>query len=265
LGEPLLHKALDGYNCTIFAYGQTGSGKTFNMTGTPEQPGIIPRLNEALFDRIDSAPPNLRFLVTVSYLEIYNEHVHDLLNPHGRDMKIREHPKLGVYVEGLAELVVKSHDDIQRLQEQGNRIRTVAATNMNMESSRSHSIFMVKVEQKDMDKESNAFRSIVNLVDLAGSERADSTGATGDRLKEGAAINKSLSALGNVINALADPKKRAAFIPYRDSKLTRILQVLLPGPWMARCVLIRSALVGVAGWEHNDGDARGHFPGRDQL
>eukprot|EP01137_Pigoraptor_chileana_P006205 Opistho-2@50302 len=230
LGAPLLKKALEGYNATIFAYGQTGSGKTYNMTGMPDSPGIIPLMNKELFDIIGAAPPNMRYLVTVSYLEIYNEKIYDLLNPSERELKVRQHPQLGIYVDGIAELVVKSHEDIQTLQEQGNKVRTVASTNMNLVSSRSHSIFTMKIEQKDMNNLSNqGLNAKVNLVDLAGSERADSTGATGERLKEGAAINKSLSALGNVINALADPKKLSGHVPYRDSKLTRILQESLGG------------------------------------
>src|SRR5262249_32898121 len=147
-----------------------------------------------------------RFLVTVSYLEIYNEVIHDLLNPTDKDLKVRQHPSLGIYVEDLAELVVKSHADIERLMVQGNKVRAVGETNMNANSSRSHSVFTIKIEQKTLQNDGTpGLIAKINLVDLAGSERAASTGATGNRLKEGAAINKSLSALGNVINALADP------------------------------------------------------------
>eukprot|EP01135_Chromosphaera_perkinsii_P002646 Nk52_evm14s226 gene=Nk52_evmTU14s226 len=232
LGAPLLRKALEGYNTTIFAYGQTGSGKTYNMTGSSDTPGMIPQMNRELYRHIEETAGSKKFLVTCSYLEIYNERIHDLLNPSDKEMKVRQHPTLGVYVEGLAELVVRSFRDIQRLQEQGNKVRTVGATNMNEQSSRSHSIFTIKIDQKNSsggEEDSSSLRAHINLVDLAGSERAASTGATGDRLKEGAAINKSLSALGNVINALADPKRSQGHVPYRDSKLTRILQESLGG------------------------------------
>eukprot|EP00054_Salpingoeca_dolichothecata_P019952 m.125031 g.125031 ORF g.125031 m.125031 type:complete len:681 (+) comp23441_c0_seq2:109-2151(+) len=229
LGAPMLEKAMQGYNATIFAYGQTGAGKSYSMTGTDESPGIIPAMNKEMFRLIQEAPENMKYFVTVSYLEIYNEHIHDLLNPHGKDMKVRQHPKLGIYVENLAELVVRSWEDIAALLEQGNKVRTVGATEMNKESSRSHSVFTISLQQKDERSNSEGVGAKINLVDLAGSERADSTGATGDQLKEGAAINKSLSALGNVINCLADPKKKSGHIPYRDSKLTRILQESLGG------------------------------------
>eukprot|EP00033_Pygsuia_biforma_P002681 GCRY01002962.1.p1 GENE.GCRY01002962.1~~GCRY01002962.1.p1 ORF type:complete len:710 (-),score=213.57 GCRY01002962.1:424-2553(-) len=229
LGVPLLESAFAGYNATIFAYGQTGAGKSYSMTGNESARGIIPQMNKDIFAKIEEAPSSMKYLVTVSFLEIYREEVKDLLNPSGKDLKVREHPKLGVYVEHLAELVVKSHQDVMRLMDQGNHIRAVASTNMNDTSSRSHSVFTVKIAAKDEDNEHGGYHAKINLVDLAGSERQASTGATGDRLKEGAAINKSLSALGNVINALADPKKKAKFIPYRDSKLTRILQESLGG------------------------------------
>ncbi|KAH8087763.1 hypothetical protein JL720_7083 [Aureococcus anophagefferens] len=234
IGAPLITKALEGYNGTMFAYGQTGSGKTFTMMGVPSDgdlQGIIPRLTGDLFGRVDGvlkdkggdlggsprgasrgkppavdadgeaagAPGEVRFMITVSYLEIYNEVIHDLLNPtSGDNLKIREHPDLGIYVEPLCELSVtgqdkgdstsvKNPDDIFRLLDQGNKL---------------------------------------NLVDLAGSERASKTGAEGSTLKEGAAINQSLMALGGVINALSEG---APFVPYRNSKLTRLLQESLGG------------------------------------
>jgi kinesin family protein 1/kinesin family protein 3/17 len=136
LCEPLLEKAMDGYNATVFAYGQTGAGKTYSMTGTEEEPGVIPLMHQDMFSRIEAAPPNLQFFVTVSYLEIYQEVIYDLLNPSGKDMKVRQHPQLGVYVEDLAELVVRNEDDIAQLQEQGNKVRKMAATEMNHSSSR---------------------------------------------------------------------------------------------------------------------------------
>eukprot|EP00002_Diphylleia_rotans_P039483 TRINITY_DN9166_c0_g1_i5.p1 TRINITY_DN9166_c0_g1~~TRINITY_DN9166_c0_g1_i5.p1 ORF type:complete len:682 (+),score=200.92 TRINITY_DN9166_c0_g1_i5:343-2388(+) len=230
LAIPLMEKAFDGYNGTMFAYGQTGSGKSFSMMGYGANQGIIPRMNRAIFSKIRSLSQN-RFLVTVSYLEIYNEVVRDLLNPTDKDLKIRENPKIGIYVEGLAEMVVKTPEEVERYIDQGTKARSVGATNMNEHSSRSHSVFTVRIEQRPENATANSKATVskLNLVDLAGSERADRTGATGDRLKEGAAINKSLSALGNVISTLADPEKRKGHVPYRDSKLTRILQESLGG------------------------------------
>jgi len=236
LGAPVIVQALEGFNSTIFAYGQTGSGKTHSMMGSPNDRGIIPRLNEQLFGQLESklaSNANAKFLVTVSYLEIYNEVIKDLLNPSDKQLKIREHPQMGIYVQSLAELVVSSGAQLSTLIEQGNSVRQVAATQMNERSSRSHSCFTIKIEQKDtqtigdVEKE-KILKSKLNLVDLAGSERASKTGATGDRLKEGAAINKSLAALGNVINSLADAKP-GGHVPYRDSKLTRLLQESLGG------------------------------------
>ena len=225
LGRPIVDKALAGYNGTIFAYGQTGSGKTFSMMGDAEAPGIIPLMNDDLFAKLaamQAARPELKFLCLVSYLEIYNEVVKDLLNPSDKQLNIREHPEMGVYVQDLAEIVVRDGADVARLLAQGQKVRHVAATNMNERSSRSHSCFTLKVEQRVVertgDKEKTTTLSAkINLVDLAGSERADKTGATGDTLKQGAAINKSLSALGNVINALAEAKPGKGHLPYRDS------------------------------------------------
>lgn len=185
------------------------------------------------------------FLVTVSYLEIYNEVIKDLLNPSDKQLKLREHAKTGVFVENLAELVVENEAAVTDLLEQGNKVRRVAATQMNERSSRSHSVFTIRLEQKTEEEVGTVTRqrmlsSKLNLVDLAGSERADKTGATGDRLREGAAINKSLSALANVINSLAEGKPH---IPYRDSKLTRLLQQSLGG----NSHTVRSPLLSTAG------------------
>ena len=237
LGLPIVDKALAGYNGTIFAYGQTGSGKTFSMMGDAESPGIIPLMNGDLFAKLEAmraARPELQFLCLVSYLEIYNEVVKDLLNPSDKQLNIREHPEMGVYVQDLAEIVVKGGADVARLLEQGQKVRHVAATNMNERSSRSHSCFTLKIEQRVVERRGDKEKTTtltakINLVDLAGSERADKTGASGDTLKQGAAINKSLSALGNVINALAEGKAGKGHIPYRDSKLTRLLQHSLGG------------------------------------
>ncbi|EEY57553.1 kinesin-like protein [Phytophthora infestans T30-4] len=246
IAKPLVDQALQGYNGTIFAYGQTGSGKTHTMMGSGDDHGIVPLMNGDLFARINASDAEntnsddegaVKYLVTVSFLEIYNEVIKDLLNPSDKVLKIREHPDMGIYVEQLAELVVRDPADVTRLLEQGNKVRQVAATQMNERSSRSHSCFTIKISSKRSQvmagvRKETCMNAKINLVDLAGSERASKTGATGDRLKEGAAINKSLSALGNVINMLASSdktRKGKAHIPYRDSKLTRLLQESLGG------------------------------------
>ncbi|OQR86076.1 kinesin, partial [Thraustotheca clavata] len=234
VAQPLVDQAFQGYNGTIFAYGQTGSGKTHTMMGSGEDNGIIPKMNDDLFARVTSQTnDSTKYLITVSFLEIYNEVIKDLLNPSDKVLKIREHPDMGIYVEHLAELVVRDPIDVTRLIEEGNKVRQVAATQMNERSSRSHSCFTIKIGSKRTETLNDITRETImnakiNLVDLAGSERAAKTGATGDRLKEGAAINKSLSALGNVINMLADKSKKG-HVPYRDSKLTRLLQESLGG------------------------------------
>ena len=235
LARPIVTKSLQGFNGTVFAYGQTGSGKSWSMMGSEDQPGVIPRLNDDIFaeiHKIKEASTTKEIMITVAYLEIYNEVIKDLLNPSDKKLEVRQHPKLGIYVQGLAELVVQSSEDVVKYIDSGNRVRKVASTNMNARSSRSHSCFILKIKQKDVEKISEdqqrttELSAKINLVDLAGSERQDKTGATGARLKEGAAINKSLSTLGQVINSLAKGDKH---IPYRDSKLTRLLQESLGG------------------------------------
>jgi len=235
LGAPVLQNAFSGFNGTIFAYGQTGSGKTHTMMGQPDDHGLIPRLNVDLFETIHKLQTdNLKFLVVCSFFEIYNEFIYDLLDPHRHvGLQIKEHPVLGVYVKDLKSIVVDSTEKLTELMHQGNSARTQGSTNMNASSSRSHSIFTITIHQKmnDTEGKENSLYATVNLVDLAGSERAARTGAQGDRLKEGANINKSLAALGNVINTLAEnaTKKRKGFVPYRNSKLTRVLQQSLGG------------------------------------
>jgi kinesin family protein 1 len=267
LGIEMLEHAFDGYNVCIFAYGQTGAGKSYTMMGRlePDQKGIIPLMCEELFQRIEqlsSSQDKIQCTVEVSYMEIYCERVRDLLNPKNKtnNLKVREHPIMGPYVEDLSKLVVKHYMDIDRLIDEGNKARTVAATNMNETSSRSHSVFTLILTQKRYDEATdlNTERvSKISLVDLAGSERANSTGAQGARLKEGANINKSLTTLGKVISALAEVsngsmmqsatsmsnlkktsasntpvnlnKKKAEFIPYRDSVLTWLLKENLGG------------------------------------
>jgi kinesin family member 1 len=239
LGKPLLDNAFGGYNNCIFAYGQTGSGKSYSMMGYGEQYGVIPRICRQMFERIDDfGDKNHTCTVEVSYLEIYNERVRDLLNPSTKgNLRVREHPSTGPYVEDLAKLVVRSFSEIENLMDEGNKARTVAATNMNETSSRSHAVFTLTLTQKRHDVETNMDTEKVakiSLVDLAGSERATSTGATGARLKEGAEINRSLSTLGRVIAALADlssGKKhgKGVQVPYRDSVLTWLLKDSLGG------------------------------------
>ncbi|XP_051752737.1 kinesin-like protein KIF1A isoform X13 [Ctenopharyngodon idella] len=247
IGEEMLLHAFEGYNVCIFAYGQTGAGKSYTMMGKQEkdQEGIIPLLCEDLFTKINdkNTDNNLSYSVEVSYMEIYCERVRDLLNPKNKgNLRVREHPLLGPYVEDLSKLAVTSYNDIQDLMDSGNKARTVAATNMNETSSRSHAVFNIIFTQKRHDSETeNTSEKVskISLVDLAGSERADSTGAKGTRLKEGANINKSLTTLGKVISALAEvdsgsnknkkKKKVESFIPYRDSVLTWLLRENLGG------------------------------------
>ncbi|XP_025018917.1 kinesin-like protein KIF1B isoform X2 [Python bivittatus] len=239
IGKEMLLHAFEGYNVCIFAYGQTGAGKSYTMMGKQEenQAGIIPQLCEELFEKInDNSNEEMSYSVEVSYMEIYCERVRDLLNPKNKgNLRVREHPLLGPYVEDLSKLAVTSYTDIADLMDAGNKARTVAATNMNETSSRSHAVFTIVFTQKKHDVETNLSTekvSKISLVDLAGSERADSTGAKGTRLKEGANINKSLTTLGKVISALAEvskKKKKTDFIPYRDSVLTWLLRENLGG------------------------------------
>ncbi|XP_036950876.1 kinesin-like protein KIF13B isoform X4 [Acanthopagrus latus] len=238
LGESLLRNAFQGYNACIFAYGQTGSGKSYTMMGTGDQPGLIPRLCSALFERTQTeGRKEESFTVEVSYMEIYNEKVRDLLDPKGgrQPLRVREHKVLGPYVDGLSRLAVASYKDIESLMSEGNKSRTVAATNMNEESSRSHAVFNIILTHtlKDLQSGTSGEKvSRLSLVDLAGSERAAKTGAAGERLKEGSNINKSLTTLGLVISALAEQgtaKNKNKFVPYRDSVLTWLLKDCLGG------------------------------------
>ncbi|GAB7366791.1 hypothetical protein MBLNU230_g0742t1 [Neophaeotheca triangularis] len=221
---------LAGYNGTVFAYGQTGSGKTYTMMGADiadrENKGIIPRIVEQIFDSIMQTDQTIEFTVKVSYMEIYMEKIRDLLVPQNDNLPIHEEKGKGVYVKGLGEFYAGGVGDVYQLLERGGAARAVAATNMNQESSRSHSIFCIEVAQKNVDTGS-ARSGRLFLVDLAGSEKVGKTGASGQTLEEAKKINKSLSALGMVINALSDGK--SSHIPYRDSKLTRILQESLGG------------------------------------
>eukprot|EP00050_Salpingoeca_kvevrii_P017337 m.64241 g.64241 ORF g.64241 m.64241 type:complete len:1733 (-) comp7505_c0_seq1:232-5430(-) len=241
IGAGALDNAFQGYNACIFAYGQTGSGKSYTMMGPDDDKGLIPRLCDSMFAQIEAnSDEHLKFKVEVSYMEIYNEKVHDLLGDMRgkKSLKVREHKILGPYVEGLTKLAVKDFSTIAALIDEGNKSRTVAATNMNAESSRSHAVFNIILTQSQFDpvsKHTGEKVSKISLVDLAGSERISKTGAEGDRRKEASNINKSLTTLGLVISALADMAKAQAagkkktFVPYRDSTLTWLLKDNLGG------------------------------------
>jgi len=264
IGKGLLDHAFMGYNTCIFAYGQTGAGKSYTMMGNNEDKGVIPLACEDMFDRIKAnEDKNLTYIVEISYIEIYCERVRDLLNPSNKEnLRVREHPVLGPYVEDLSKLVVTSHEEILKVMDEGNKSRTVASTKMNEVSSRSHAVFTIKLTQKYINKKTNVTtqkESRISFVDLAGSERVNSTKNTGVRLKEGVNINKSLTTLGKVISALAEqsaknssaqnsnanslpssptsiksPRVKAVrttemHIPYRDSVLTWLLKDSLGG------------------------------------
>ncbi|KAL4887350.1 P-loop containing nucleoside triphosphate hydrolase protein [Aspergillus karnatakaensis] len=243
LGEDFLDHNFEGYHTCIFAYGQTGSGKSYTMMGTAEQPGLIPRTCEDLFQRIENAEsPDISFNVRVSYFEVYNEHVRDLLVPRTEPphyLRIRESPSEGPYVKDLTEVTVRNYGEIMKYMRKGDVSRTVASTKMNDTSSRSHAVFTITLKQihHDLSTDETTERTArIRLVDLAGSERAKSTEATGQRLREGSNINKSLTTLGRVIAALADPKagrpgkrKGKEVVPYRDSILTWLLKDSLGG------------------------------------
>jgi kinesin family member 5 len=220
---------LAGYNGTVFAYGQTGAGKSYTMMGDMEDvqnKGIIPRIVEQLFAAFQTAPQHMEFTVKVGYLEIYMERIRDLLNPQKDNLAIHEDKIHGVYVKDLTEAYANSADEVYAYLQIGQRSRATAATNMNLESSRSHSVFVITISQKDTTTGTQK-SGVLYLVDLAGSEKVGKTGASGQTLEEAKKINKSLSALGMVINSLTDGK--SSHIPYRDSKLTRILQESLGG------------------------------------
>ncbi|NXW63217.1 KIF4 protein, partial [Eurystomus gularis] len=235
---PLIRGIFKGYNATVLAYGQTGSGKTYSMGGTytanqEHEPsvGVIPRVIKLLFKEKEQRQ-DWEFVLKVSYLEIYNEDILDLLCPsreRSSQISIREDPKEGIKIVGLTERNVSCAQDTVCCLEQGNNSRTVASTAMNSQSSRSHAIFTICIDQKKKNDKNSSFHSKLHLVDLAGSERQKKTKAEGDRLKEGININRGLLCLGNVISALGDENKKSGFVPYRDSKLTRLLQDSLGG------------------------------------
>lgn len=233
---------LEGYNGTIFAYGQTGSGKSFTMEGVrgdPELAGIIPRMFDHLFACIAEADPDIEFSIKCSYLEIYMEKIMDLLDPKKTNLQVKDDKVKGLYVQDATEVYVSSTDEMMEVMNRGSLNRSVAATRMNATSSRSHSIFIVAVAQKNTKTDASKLGKLY-CCDLAGSEKVEKTEAAGQTLEEAKMINKSLSALGNVINALTESKKNT-FVPYRDSKLTRILQESLGGNSQT-CLVITCSL-----------------------
>ncbi|XP_070765166.1 kinesin-like protein KIF18A [Enoplosus armatus] len=226
----VLDGVMNGFNCTVFAYGATGAGKTHTMLGSQNEPGVMYCTMKELFKRMDDAKEEKEFAVAFSYLEVYNEQIRDLLANAG-PLAVREDSSKGVVVQGLTLHQPKSAEHILEALDSGNRNRTQHPTDMNATSSRSHAVFQIYLRQQDKTASLNPNVCIakMSLIDLAGSERASATNAKGARLREGANINRSLLALGNVINALADPKSKKTHIPYRDSKLTRLLKDSLGG------------------------------------
>jgi kinesin family protein 5 len=236
LGEPTIEDVLTGYNGTIFAYGQSGSGKTFTMMGPDiydeDLRGLTPRAAAKVFEYVARADPEVEFTLKCSMLEIYKETLRDLLNSEACDLKIKEDPRRDIYVQNLTEACVVDEDEMLELISLGEHMRTVASTRLNKSSSRSHQLFMLEVRQKlpnDSEK-----RGILNLVDLAGSENVGLSGVTGIKLEEAKKINLSLSALGNVIFALVSHNDH---VPYRDSKLTRLLQESLGGNYKTNLIV----------------------------
>ncbi|XP_056336662.1 kinesin-like protein KIF3C [Danio aesculapii] len=249
--RPLIDSVLRGFNGTIFAYGQTGTGKTYTMQGQwldAERRGIIPNSFEHIFTHI-SRSQNQQYLVRASYLEIYQEEIRDLLTKdHSKKLELKESADSGVYIKDLSSFVTKNVKEIEHVMNVGNQTRSVGFTNMNEHSSRSHAIFIITVEcsQLGPDGQNHIRVGKLNLVDLAGSERQTKTGVQGERLKEATKINLSLSALGNVISALVDG--RSSHVPYRDSKLTRLLQDSLGGN--AKTIMV--ATLGPASYNYEE-------------
>ena len=235
--KPIIESVMDGFNGTVFAYGQTGSGKTFTMQGPDiedlEMQGIVPRMVRTVFNKIDNSSENIEFTVKVSMMEIYMEKIRDLLDPTKSNMQIKVDKSKGVFVADLTERYIVSDQDVYEIMRIGNENRKVASTIMNDQSSRSHSIFVMTIHQTNLDDQVSK-TGILYLVDLAGSEKVGKTGAKGQTLDEAKGINKSLSTLGKVINSLTDGKSK--HVPYRESKLTRILSESLGGN--ARTALI---------------------------
>ncbi|XP_012277725.1 kinesin-like protein KIN-7O [Orussus abietinus] len=236
VAKPVIEAVVNGFNGTIFAYGQTSSGKTYTMMGTEQEPGILPLAVEHIFHLISNSCER-EFLLRVSYLEIYNEKINDLLIKDSIDLKLHEDINGQVYMN-CKEEVIQTEKEVLKYMKQGDKNRRIGVTNMNEKSSRSHSIFRIIIESREMNADSNCAIKVsqLNLVDLAGSERARQTGATGERFKEGKHINMSLSALSLVIKQLSDSQEGQKYINFRDSKLTRILQNSLGGNAMTAII-----------------------------
>merc|ERR1719379_1489757 len=232
IGAPTLQAGLDGYNACLFAYGQTGSGKSFSVMGYGQDPGIIPRLTEELFtekEKVEKSGHKLK--IFVSYVELYNNQIRDLLDAKDgekkEELRVVEHPKLGIYVPNLTESPVMELPDIQRLMDFGTKRRVTAATNMNSTSSRSHAVFTLKLKRLESEKSGTSAQ--VHIVDLAGSERVSESKTEGTRLKEGCSINFALTVLGQVIRELTDPHSKGKFASYRSAKLTFMLKDSIGG------------------------------------
>ena len=271
--QPAVASVVEGFNASIIAYGQTGTGKTYTMEGTAEAPGIIPRAIGDIFAHVErgqlEAPTRKRFLLRTAFLQIYNDNVSDLLRPERTGLLIREDRKRGLYVENLSEWVVRRPSEVQQLLRRGSAVRATGATRANEASSRSHSVFIIVLEQSEavgsaVGADEQRFRvGKLNLVDLAGSESARAIGGKGQRLEECKRINASLSALGNVIAALTDTRGRAKpshHIPYRDSKLTRLLEDSLGG----NCKTTMVANISTALWAGGETQSTLKFAQRAQ-
>ncbi|KAL3314840.1 Kinesin heavy chain isoform 5C [Cichlidogyrus casuarinus] len=249
IAKPIVDDVLNGYNGTIFAYGQTSSGKTFTMEGVMNDQlmqGIIPRIIRDIFDHIYQMDVNLEFHIKVSYFEIYLDKIRDLLDVSKTNLAVHEDKDRVPYVKGATERFVSSPEEVFDVIDEGKANRHVAVTNMNEHSSRSHSIFMITLRQLNLETQKKLHGKLY-LVDLAGSEKVSKTGAEGTVLDEAKNINKSLSALGNVINALVESSQH---IPYRDSKLTRILQESLGGNARTTMIICCSPA------EYNEGETK---------
>ncbi|NWW82623.1 KI18A protein, partial [Climacteris rufus] len=246
--KSLIDGFLNGYNCTVLAYGATGAGKTHTMLGSPEDPGVMYLTMMTLYKRMDQIKEDKTCDVAVSYLEVYNEQIHDLLVSSG-PLAVREDAQQGVVVQGLTLHQPKSAEEILQMLDYGNKNRTQHPTDVNASSSRSHAVFQIYLRQQDKTASINQNIRVAKmcLIDLAGSERANATNARGARFVEGTNINRSLLALGNVINALADPKCKK-HIPYRNSKLTRLLKDSLGG----NCQTIMIAAVSPSSLFYDD-------------
>lgn len=228
--KPIVDSVMEGFNGTVFAYGQTSSGKTHTMLGTAitdlEGRGVIPRMVSHVFSTIENSPPECEFTVKISMIEIYMEKIRDLIDPSKTNLKVHEDKKRGIFIGDATETYVAEPNEVYAIMKQGNDNRAIGCTDMNAQSSRSHSCFIITVNKINQVDCSNRTGKLY-LVDLAGSEKIGKTMATGQTLEEAKTINKSLTTLGQVINNLTDGK--STHIPYRDSKLTRVLQESLGG------------------------------------